>query len=121
MAEHNDIGRIGERAVIGYLEDEGYTVLEHNWFYRKLEVDIIAQNRECIIFVEVKTRTSDRWGNPEDAVSKTKIRNLVESADYYLKEKDIDLPARFDVASVIYDNGKCEIEYFEDAFLPPVN
>jgi len=121
MAQHNELGRLGENAVVKYLQDRGYTLLEQNWFYHKLEVDIIARNKEWIIFVEVKTRASDRWGNPEEAVSKSKMRNLVESADYYMKDKDLDLPARFDVAAVILGNGKCEIEYFEDAFFPSLN
>ena len=121
MARHNELGKLGEEIAIKHLRKLGYGIVEHNWFYEKYEIDIIAQNEEWIIFVEVKTRTSDQWGNPEDAISKGKIKRIVEAADFYLKENDVELPARFDVVAVILDGNKIETEHIEDAFLPPVN
>ena len=121
MAEHNDLGKKGEEYAVRYLQQRGYKIIERNWIYEKYEIDIIAQNDEYIVFVEVKTRSSDRWGNPEEAISKGKIKRIVEAADFYLNENDIDRPARFDVIATIWNGTMFEIEHFDDAFLPPVN
>lgn len=121
MAEHNDLGKKGEDAAEHYLRQKNYEILERNWLYEKYEIDIIARNEEYIVFVEVKTRSSNQWGNPEEAVSKGKIKRIVEAADFYLREYDIDLPARFDVIAAILNGEKFEIEHIDDAFLAPVN
>ncbi|WP_029905785.1 YraN family protein [Prevotella sp. 10(H)] len=121
MAEHNDLGKKGEDAAENYLRQNGYEIIERNWLYERYEIDIIAQDDEYIVFVEVKTRSSDQWGNPEEAVSKGKIKRIVEAADFYLREYDIDLPARFDVIASIWTGKKFEIQHIDDAFLAPVN
>ena len=76
---------------------------------------------EYIIFVEVKTRSSAYWGNPEEAVSATKIKRIVAAADLYLNEKNINKPARFDVIAVVINKGSIDIEHIEDAFFAPLN
>jgi len=121
MAEHNDLGKLGEDAAVRYLQQKEYKIVERNWVYERFEVDIIAQDDEYIVFVEVKTRSSNQWGNPEEAVSKSKIKRIVEAADFYLKENDIDLPARFDVIAAIWTGNSFEIKHFDDAFLAPIN
>lgn len=121
MAGHNDLGKKGEEAAVAYLRQQGYEILNRNWIYEKYEIDIIAQDDEYIVFVEVKTRSTDYWGNPEEAVSRGKIRRLVEAADFYLNTNDIEYPARFDVIAVIWDGQKFRIDHIDDAFLPPVN
>lgn len=121
MAEHNELGKHGEDAAVRYLQNNGYEIIERNWFYEKYEIDIIARNEEYIIFAEVKTRSSDCWGNPEDAISKGKIRRIVEVADYYLKIHDIDLPVRFDVIAAVWTGSHFKIDHFDDAFLAPLN
>ncbi len=121
MADHNELGKRGEDAAVNYLRKEGYEIVERNWNYEKYEIDIIARDDEFIVFVEVKTRSSDQWGNPEEAVSKGKIRRIVEAADFYLREYDIDLPARFDVVAAIWNGTDFEIDHIDDAFLAPVN
>ena len=121
MAEHNDLGKKGEDAAEYYLRQKSYEIIERNWLYEKYEIDIIARNEEYIVFVEVKTRSSSQWGNPEEAVSKGKIKRIVEAADFYLREYDIDQPARFDVVAAIWNGKKFEIEHIDDAFLAPVN
>lgn len=121
MAQHNELGKKGEDTAADYLRQIGYIIVEQNWFFDKYEVDIIARDGEFIVFVEVKTRTSAQWGNPEEAISKGKIKRLVEAADFYLIDNDIDNPSRFDVLALIWDGKRFEIEHFEDAFLPPVS
>ena len=121
MAEHNDLGKKGEDLAEDYLRKNGYQIIERNWSVEKYEIDIIASNTEFIVFVEVKTRTSNHWGNPEEAVSRTKIKRIVEAADFYLKEYDIETPARFDVIAIVINNKTKEIDHIEDAFWAPVN
>lgn len=121
MAEHNELGKKGEDEAVRHLVQKGYKILHRNWLYDRYEVDIIALNEEYIVFAEVKTRSSALWGNPEEAVSKAKIRRIVEAADYYIRENDIDLPARFDVIAAIWNGKQFEIEHIDDAFLAPVN
>lgn len=120
MANHNELGKLGEEAVAKMLREQGYTIIARNWHYEKYEIDIIARHEEWIVFVEVKTRTSDQWGNPEEAISKGKIKRIVEAADFYLRDNDIDSPARFDIAAVTLNGKGLNIEYIEDAFLSPI-
>lgn len=121
MAKHNELGQDGENEVARFLTEQGYVILERNWRYNKLEIDIIAHDNNYIAFVEVKTRSSTIWGNPEDSVTPSKIRHLVEAADQYLQQYDISLPVRFDIASVVYKDQRFMIDYFEDAFLAPLD
>ncbi|MFV0420382.1 MAG: YraN family protein [Dysgonomonas sp.] len=121
MAEHNELGKRGEDVSVLYLRQAGYEIIERNWVYHRYEIDIIARNNEYIVFVEVKTRSSDQWGNPEDAVSKGKIKRIVDAADFYLKENNIDLPARFDVVAAIWTGKTFEIEHIDDAFGAPIS
>ena len=121
MAQHNNLGLEGEAAAVNFLKEKGYTIVEQNWRYRKYEVDIIATDNGSLVFIEVKTRASGKWGNPEEAVDETRIRRIVDAADYYVKECDIDMPVRFDVISVIGNNGTFEITHYDDAFLAPIN
>mgnify|MGYP000903210128 CR=1 FL=1 len=121
MAEHNELGKKGEDEAEQYLRNKGYKILERNWICEKYEIDIIAEGEGFIIFVEVKTRSSRQWGNPEEAISNSKMKRMVTAADYYIINNDIDFPARFDVIAVVWNGSAFEIEHFDDAFLPPVN
>lgn len=121
MADHNELGRKGEDEAARYLQRNGYEIIERNWIFDRHEVDIIARNDEYIVFVEVKTRSSNQWGNPEEAVSKARIKRMVQAADFYLNEYDIEEPVRFDVMAVLWNGRTFEIEHIDDAFLAPLN
>lgn len=121
MAQHNDLGKLGEERTVQYLQQKGYKILQRNWYYEKSEIDIIACNEAWIAFVEVKTRTSQQWGNPEDFVTPAKMKRMVDAADFYIKQYNISLLPRFDIAGVVFKNNSCEIDYIEDAFLPSVD
>lgn len=121
MAKHNELGTKGEILAENLLIGKGYQIICRNWTYRKCEIDIIASDGEFIIFVEVKTRSSLQWENPEDAVSKAKIKRIVEAANYYLQEYNVNKPARFDIIAIVLNSKETEIEHFEDAFLAPIN
>ncbi|HCO68521.1 MAG TPA: YraN family protein [Dysgonomonas sp.] len=121
MALHNQLGIKGEVLAEEHLCKKGFRIIERNWIHNKNEIDLIAENDEFIIFVEVKTRTSGNWGNPEEAVSGSKIRRIIEAADYYLDSHDVEKPARFDVIAIVVNENFTRIDHFEDAFLAPLN
>ncbi|MGV8963867.1 MAG: YraN family protein [Candidatus Saccharimonadaceae bacterium] len=120
MAQHNELGKEGEKAAANFLRNEGYKVVIQNWTMHRHEIDIIAEDDEFIIFVEVKTRTSRQWGNPEDFIGRTKIKRIVEAADLYLQLNDIDKPARFDIIASVWNGESFEIEHIDDAFMSPL-
>lgn len=119
MAKTNtEKGRIGEEMAVAFLRNRGLSILETNWRYHHLELDIIAQDGDILVFVEVKTRATSFFGNPEDAISPQKISRLLNASEAYIFEKDFRGDARFDVISIIMPYGKKpELEYFEDAFM----
>jgi putative endonuclease len=117
MAEHNQLGKQGEELAVQFLQKLGYTIIETNWQQHKFEIDIIAQDKNEIVFAEVKTRSTTYFGKPEEAVTLSKQKHLIEGADFYLQEKEIDLEARFDVISVVIDKTT-EISHIKDAFYP---
>ena len=120
MAEHNTLGQQGEAIALDYLKKKGYTILAKNWRFHPYELDIVAQTDQELVIVEVKTRSANYLALPEDAVSNRKIRFLVAGADMFIKQKDIALSARFDVITVVIEDGKYSINHIEDAFYPPI-
>lgn len=121
MAEHNDLGKWGEDEAALYYEDKGYEILERDWKVGKRDIDLIAltEDKDTLVFVEVKTRQNNDLQEPEKAVDVKKMRNLAIAANAYVKLHGLDMDVRFDIISVI---GKCScvesIECFEDAFNP---
>ena len=116
MAEHNELGKEGETIAVDYLQKNGYEILEQNFVFEKAEIDIIARKGDWLIVVEVKTRTSTDYGNPEDFVDKKKIKLLVKAIDEYVQQSDLDLDIRFDIVSLVKTDNKFNIEHLEDAF-----
>jgi len=117
MATHNELGKKGEELAVEYLEKNGYKILEKNWYYKKAEVDIIALKGETLAVIEVKTRSSDYFGNPQDFVNQKKIKLLVDAIDQYVTIKDIDVEVRFDIIAILKNQYTFNIEHLEDAFL----
>jgi len=117
MAQHNELGKKGEKLALQYLINKGYTILEKNYRYIKAEIDIIANKDDIVAAVEVKTRTSDYFGNPEKFVNPKKIKLLLSAMDNYMNEKDLDFEVRFDIIAILKKGGKTKIEHLEDAFL----
>ena len=106
-------GRIGEDAAAAFLERSGYTVKGRNVRFGRHELDIIAEDDEYLVFVEVKTRSSGKFGDPSLAVDITKQRKVCRAATAYLKRfGKINAPARFDVISIIGD----KVEHILNAF-----
>ncbi len=117
--DKSDIGKWGEDVARNFLEKEGYTILETNWRSGHKEADIIAQIGNCVVFVEVKTRTS-KFINPADAVNKQKQKFLIYAANYYVQSKGLDLDVRFDIITIVAKQGNVEIEHMKNAFYPKI-
>ncbi len=116
MAYHNELGKLGEQLAVDYLSRNGYTILERNFIYDKAELDIIAQKEKRVIVVEVKTRNSAFFGDPQDFVTKAKIKLMVKAANEYVLTNNIDLEVRFDIISIIKNQHIEKVEHFENAF-----
>ena len=118
MAEHNDLGKRGEELAAEFLLKKGYRILERNWRLGKNEIDIIAADGKCIVVVEVKTRQSATFGEPETAVNREKQRALIRAANAYVRYRNIHSEVRFDILSIILTKTSEQIHHIEDAFYP---
>lgn len=111
-------GKRGEDVAASYLEQKGYKIIQRNFRSGSLEVDIIAENKEWLVFVEVKLRYSENHGGPWEAVNQKKRRHIIMAADNYIRRNQPDKEVRFDIISIVDRNGKSEVEHIEDAFYP---
>lgn len=116
MAEHNDLGKLGEELAVDYLEKNGYEILETNWTFQKAEVDIIAKKDAILAVIEVKTRSSLDYGLPQDFVKPKKIQLLVKAINEYVTQNGIDVDVRFDIMAIHKENNEFILEHIEDAF-----
>ena len=112
---HLHTGRAGENRAAAYLLQQGYTIVRKNYRHRRAEVDIIAQKENLLIFVEVKTRGTDRYGYPEEAVNAKKEALLLGAAEAFIYETDWQHEIRFDIISITL-NSPVSIHHIEDAF-----
>ncbi len=116
MAEHNELGQLGEELAVEYLQKNGYAILETNWIFQKAEIDILAQKDNILAVVEVKTRSSIDFGLPQDFVKPKKIQLLVKAVNAYINEKDLDFEVRFDIIAINKKEQEFVIEHLTDAF-----
>ena len=116
MKGHIEIGRKGESIAANFLKEKGYDIRECNFRYQKSEIDIIAQLDELLVFVEVKTRTSSYFGNPEDAVDPSKEEMIFNASEHYILENDWEGEVRYDIISVVHEKEIPEILHFKDVF-----
>ncbi len=121
MAKHNETGKRGEEIAESLLREKGFTILETNWRHKRLEVDLIAKDGNVLVFVEVKTRSYDYFGKPEEFVDKKKERHLARAAAEYMRQTGHEWAIRFDVVSVLLKNENAwEVEHIRDAFFPGI-
>jgi putative endonuclease len=114
----SELARKGEELAAAHLTSKGYSVLQRNLRIGQGEVDIVARQGEEIVFVEVKTRSSAYLTEPVQLVPVSKQRQLLRLADRFLKDKNLDSPARFDIVIVVHNSMYSKIEHIEDAFYP---
>ena len=115
--ERKELGRRGEQLALRYLKKNGYRLIQTNYVCKLGEMDIIAQERDTLAFIEVKTRTTTEFGPPQLAVNSSKQRQLSKVALNYLKEKHLEeVKARFDVVAILLGQKGEQIELIRDAF-----
>ena len=118
MAAHNELGKTGEKYAQQYLLSKGYRIRHINWKSKNYELDIIAEKDDWLIVAEVKTRSSNFFGNPEEFVTKAKMKRIVSAANHYLRYYKIFKDTRFDIIGILKKpDGNYKIEHFEDAFM----
>ena len=120
MAEHNILGREGEDLAQQHLRAKGYRIVETNWRFAGLEVDIIAQKDNVLAIVEVKTRTSDALRTPQQAVDALRQKRLITAANAYVHHNGLDCDVRMDIIAIVKNEHECRIEHIENAYQPMV-
>ncbi|MCL7988684.1 YraN family protein [Sphingobacterium sp. lm-10] len=115
MTEKKDKGDFGEQRAQAYLRSCGYKILTVNWRHKHVEADIIMKDGDILVFVEVKTRSSLRYGYPEESVNYAKQKNMVRLANVYLAKYGHEGEVRFDIVSVL-SQEEVKIEHIKDAF-----
>lgn len=116
MATHNDLGVKGEQIAFDFLIANGYNIVERNFRYQKAEVDIMAIKDNILAIVEVKTRSSIDFGNPQDFVKPKQIKQLVKAVDAYVNSNGLEVEIRFDIIAIVRANGQFKVEHLKDAF-----
>ncbi|GGW56099.1 putative endonuclease [Winogradskyella epiphytica] len=116
MAQHNELGKKGEQLAVDFLLKNNYIIVERNYRFQKAEVDIIAQKDEVLAVVEVKTRSTIDFGNPQDFVKPKQIQNLVKAVDEYINANDLNIEVRFDIIAIVKQGKRYHIEHLENAF-----
>ena len=116
MAKHNELGKKGEQLAVAFLLKKGYDILERNYRFDKAEVDIIAQQNDILAIIEVKTRSTTDFGNPQDFVKPKQIQRLVKAVNEYVIENNLDVEVRFDIIAIVKEKSNFNIEHLKDAF-----
>ena len=116
MAQHNELGKKGEQLAVDFLLENGYEIIERNYRFDKAEVDIIAKKETFLAIIEVKTRSTIDFGNPQDFVKPKQIQHLVKAVDVYVNENELDVEVRFDIIAIVKEDNGFIIEHLENAF-----
>lgn len=116
MAKHNELGKKGEQLAVDFLLKNNYEIIERNYRFDKAEVDIIAKKNDILAIVEVKTRSTTDFGNPQDFVKPKQIQRLVKAVDEYVQVNKLDVEVRFDIIAIVKEGNSFKIEHLENAF-----
>jgi putative endonuclease len=116
MSDKIKKGREGEELAAHYLAEKGYEIVERNYRHKRSEIDLIVKKNNWLVFVEVKFRSSDAFGYPEDFVDYKKTRNIMDGAEQYTYDKNWQGNVRYDIVAIRRINGEQEIKHIEDAF-----
>lgn len=114
----DELGLMGEQLAAEHLEKSGYRIIERNWKHHPYEIDMIAEHEGFTVIVEVKTRASSDFGDPQDFVSRKKQSFLVRAAQFYAEKNNVQNEIRFDVVAVILNSREKKIECIPGAFVP---
>jgi putative endonuclease len=114
MTDKMETGAMGEKLAADFLTGKGFEVVERNYRSRRSEIDLIVRRENWLVFVEVKTRSSDAWGHPESFVTNEQRKLIYDAAEQYIYDNDWNGHIRFDIVSV-KPGVRPEIVHFEDA------
>ena len=118
MTANQEKGKWGEEEALRFLRGKGFEILDMNWKFLHLEIDIVAREGNEIVIVEVKTRGTDAFGEPETFVNKTKQKKLIRAANHYLELKNLSDEIRFDVIGIVKRNNQKVLKHIPGAFAP---
>lgn len=118
MNDNQKLGQWGEDAAVQFLRGKGFEIRELNWKFLHLEIDIVAIDKHELVIVEVKTRGTDAFGEPEVFVNKQKQAKLIRAANLYLEQKKLDYEVRFDVVGIVKRNNESVLKHIPGAFQP---
>lgn len=113
---HITLGKTGEDIAVEHLQAKGYRILDRNWRWGRHEIDIIAQDQNVIIIIEVKTRHSNHFAEPETAVTRKKQEILIRSANAYTRYHNLNGEVRFDIVAILLNRGQIMVNHMTDAF-----
>lgn len=117
MADHNETGARGEEIAVDHLINQGYIILEKNWRHRRTEIDIIAKHKDVLVFIEVKTRSDDFFGEPASYADDKKMKRIATGATVYMNQIGHDWEVRFDVIGVLlHGPQRAEVRHYEDVY-----
>ena len=116
MAQHNELGKKGEQLAVDFLLENNYDIVERNYRFDKAEVDIIARKEAVLAIIEVKTRSTIDFGNPQDFVKPKQIQRLVKAVDDYVVENELAVEVRFDIIAIVKEKKGFSVEHLENAF-----
>lgn len=109
-----ELGNVGEKIATEYLEQNKYQIIERNFYCKQGEIDIVAECNKEVVFIEVKTRTSNSFGVPSEAVNSVKIRHMYKAARYFLyKSNCLEKFIRFDVIEVLLKDGRFNVNHIK--------
>lgn len=115
---HTELGVLGERLANDYLHSKGYEIISRNFRSRGGEIDLIAETEKELIIVEVKTKHSAVVGEPWQAVTKRKQRQLIKMANEFVSKINSPKEVRFDIISIVHNSFRTDIEHIPNAFYP---
>jgi len=116
MADHNELGKKGEELATDFLLKNGYEIIVRNYVYQKSEVDIIAKKGDILAIVEVKTRTSKDFGDPQQFLKPKQMQRIIKAVDFFVNDNEMDVEVRFDIIAIVLNKKGMSLEHLEDAF-----
>jgi len=115
MAKHLETGKEGEEMAAAWLLEQGFTILHRNWKHSYFELDVIAEKEDILHFIEVKTRTTDTYGHPEEGVTAKKLERLMNAGEEFLNMYPVWERIQYDILSIrLYTNKAPEYFFIED-------
>ena len=118
MSQASELGTRGEAMAKAHLQGLGYRILECNWRYGRDEIDLVAMDGEELVIVEVKTRTTNFFGDPAGFLKQGQQKRIIRTADAYIKEKNLDVETRFDVVGIVLNAREQELRHIKRVFIP---